>query len=131
MDDRAFETLNQYLDKVPAVKKPIAFGSDDKGLWWAKFSIDITHKLAWQVVQEIGYVCNYLSISERLPTIFYPVSPPPYLNSGPKDYLAWVIETKDKDFKPDILMQWLEERMPQPVDDITQWIVDENSEETD
>ncbi|WP_041258460.1 hypothetical protein [Fibrella aestuarina] len=128
MDKRAFETLNQYLERVPAIEKPIAFGSDDKEFWWVKFSIDITHKLAWQAVQEIGFVCNYLSVSERLPTVFYPVSPPPYLNGGPKDYLSWVIETKDKDFKPGTLMKWLEGRLPQPVDDLTQWVSGEAEE---
>lgn len=128
MDKRAFKTLNEYLEKVPAIEKPIAFGTDDNGLWWVKFRIDITHQLAWQVVQEVGVVCNYLSLDERLPTVFYPVSPPPYLNGGPQDFLSWVIETKDKDFKPGTLKQWLEGRLPRPVDDLIQWQLDEEDE---
>lgn len=126
MDKRAFNTLVEYLEKVPAIEKPVASGSDENGLWWIKFSIDTFHPCAWKVVQEIGHVCNYLSLNERLPTVFYPVSPPPYLNGGPEEFLSWVIETKDKDFKPGTMMKWLEGHLPRPVDDLTQWLIDEN-----
>lgn len=71
MDERVFNPLKGYLTRVPAVDSAISFGYYDNGLWWAKFRIDINHPLAWQVVQEIGCVCNYLSIDERLPTIFF------------------------------------------------------------
>lgn len=101
--------------------KPISFGSDDDGFWWIKFQLDITNELAWNVVQELGCVVNYLSINERLPTVFYPVSPAPYMNGGPEDFLSWVIETKDKEFKPGTLMKWLDGRLPNPVDDLEQW----------
>lgn len=120
MDESAFKTLIDYLEKVPSVNKPIAFG-DENGLWWIKFSLDTENQLAWSVVQELGHVINYLSIDERLPTVFYPVSPPPYMNGGPYDYLSWVIETKDKAFKPGTLMKWLEGRLPSPVEDLEQW----------
>lgn len=121
MDERAFISLVNYLEKIPAVKKPISKGADENGFWWIKFDIDINHELAWSVVQELGCVVNYISVNERLPTIFYPVSPAPYLNGGPEEFLSWVIETKDKDFKPGTLMKWLEERLPRPVDDLEQW----------
>lgn len=125
MDEKAFKTLIDYLEKVPAIEKPITTGADDEGFWWVKFSIDIYHDLAWNVVQELGCVINYISVDERLPTIFYPVSPAPYMNGGPKDFLSWVIETKDKNFKPGTLMKWLEGRLPRPVDDLEQWKFDE------
>lgn len=125
MDERAFNTLIEYLEKVPAIQTPIGKGADQDGLWWVKFSIDIDNQLAWQVVQEIAYVVNYLSVNERLPAIFYPVSPPPYLNGGPDEFLSWVIETEDKDFKPGTLMKWLEGRLPRPVEDLTQWEINE------
>jgi len=121
MDDRAFKTLIDYLERIPAIQKPIATGADGEGFWWVKFCIDINHDLAWSTVQELGCVVNYISLHERLPTIFYPVSPAPYLNGGPADFLAWVIETKDKEFKPGTLMKWLEGRLPRPVDDLEQW----------
>ncbi|MCX2472784.1 hypothetical protein OQZ33_00430 [Pedobacter sp. MC2016-05] len=110
------------MEMRPSVQTPISFGSDAEGDWWVKFSIDIHHDLAWHAVQELSCVINYLSINERLPSKFYPVSPAPYLNGGPTDYLSWVIENDDKDFKPDTLTKWLEGRLPQPVDDLTQWI---------
>lgn len=120
MDERAFTAIVEYLKKVPSVKAPISFG-DEEGIWWIKFSIDIENSLAWNVVQEFGHMMNYLSLDERLPTIFYPVSPPPYMNGGPHDFLSWVIESKDAEFKPDTLAEWLEGRLPQPVDDLEQW----------
>lgn len=125
MDQRAFKTLTDYLEKIPSIVAPVATGSDDEGFWWVKFQIDIDNRLAWRAIQELSCIVNYLSITERLPTIFYPVSPAPYLNGGPKDFLSWVIETKDKEFKPGTLMKWLEGRLPQPVDDVDQWNVDE------
>jgi len=121
MDERAFKTLKDFLAKVPAIQSPIGTGANDEGFWWVKFHIDIEHKLAWNVVQEFGCVLNYLSLDERLPTVFYPASPAPYLNGGPDDFLSWIIETKDKNFKPGTLMKWLEGRLPQPVDDLKQW----------
>src|SRR5688500_5783493 len=85
MDAREFILLTNYLAKIPAINIPIATGSDEQGLWWVKFQIDIDNDLAWHVVQELGCVVNYLSINERLPTVFYPVSPAPYSNGGPAD----------------------------------------------
>lgn len=120
MDERAFSTLIDYLEKVPSIQKPFSFG-DEAGMWWVKFSLDLENPLAWQVVQELGHVINYLSLEERLPTTFYPVSPPPYLNGGPHDFLSWVIETKDKEFRPGTLRKWLEGRLPRPVEDLEQW----------
>ncbi|MCB9419777.1 MAG: hypothetical protein H6667_08230 [Ardenticatenaceae bacterium] len=125
MDDRAFTKLADFLLKIPALDGPIFKGTDKNDLWWVKFSININHQLAWHVVQELGFVLNNLSIQENLPTVFYPVSPPPYLNGSPKDYLSWVIETKSKKFKPGTCARWLESRLPQPVEDEAQWQVDE------
>lgn len=125
MDERAFKTLTNYLEKIPSILTPIATGANEDGLWWVKFQIDIDHDLAWKAIQELSCVVNYLSINERLPTVFYPVSPAPYMNGGPKDFLSWVIETKDKEFKPGTLMKWLEGRLPQPVDDLDQWTTDD------
>ncbi|ANE51793.1 hypothetical protein [Flavisolibacter tropicus] len=121
MKDSLFQPLTDYLTKVPAILPSFGTGIDDDGLWWVKFRIDISNPLSWNVVQELGCVVNYLSVDERLPTIFYPVSPAPYLNGGPDKYLSWVIETKDKDFSPTSLMQWLEGRLPNPVDQLNEW----------
>ena len=126
MDERAFTKLFDYLGRVPAIRQPIGHGSDDDGCWWVKFAIDIAHPLAWNVVQELGHVLNYLSIEERLPTAFLPVSPPPYLNGGPADFLSWVIEAKTPDLRPGTCAEWLEGRLPRPVDDLEQWSPDED-----
>lgn len=125
MDDRAFKSIIEYLEKIPSINSPLATGSDEGGFWWIKFQIDINNEYAWQVIQELGSVINYLSINERLPTVFYPVSPAPYLNGGPNEFLSWIIETKDKEFKPGTLKKWLEGRLPNPVEDLDQWNMEE------
>lgn len=121
-----FTELSAFMEKVPAIKRGIGTGHYDSGLWWIKFQIDIAHPLAWNVVQELGNITNYLSLNDRLPTRFYPVSPPSYLNGGPKDFLSWIIESVDEDFSPKLLLELLEGRMPRPVDDLSQWVEDES-----
>ncbi|MBS1659642.1 MAG: hypothetical protein JST68_01185 [Bacteroidetes bacterium] len=121
-----FADLLDFIEKVPAIKVGIGSGHYEDGLWWIKFKIDIDHPLAWNVVQELGNIINYLSINDRLPTRFYPVSPPSYLNGGPKDFLSWIIESTNQDFSPMLLAEWLEARMPRPVDDLSQWVREES-----
>jgi hypothetical protein len=125
MDDRAFQSLEIFLQKIPGISSTPSHGHSPDGQWWVKFTIDIDNPYSWQVVQELGHILNYLSLNERLPTIFKPVSPPSYMNGGPRDFLSWVIECSDKDFKPGTVAKWLEGRMPQPVDDTTQWELNE------
>lgn len=122
------ETLIDYLLRIPAMhlpagRKSIGSGVAEDGRWWVKFSLDTENPLAWRVVQELGHVLNLLSTDERLPTVFKPVSPPPYMNGG-IEYLSWVIEAHDPAFKPAKCVEWLEGRLPQPVDDVTEWADD-------
>jgi len=124
-ESAAFRSLEEYLARIPSIVAPFGRGFNDDGRWWIKFGIDIDHPLAWQVVQELGHVLNYLSLDERLPTSFMPVSPPPYMNGGPRDYLSWVIECADKEFRPGTAAQWLEGRLPRPVDEPSNWEIDE------
>lgn len=106
-----FQALVDYLSCLPAVEKGIVSGTDDE-LWWVKFGIALDHPLAWNVIQELGHVLNYLSPNERLPTTFKPVSPPPYLNGGPRTYLSWIIECPLADMDPATVAQWLDSRLP-------------------
>lgn len=121
MDQRAFTSLITFLKRVPSIDESIGHGVGEDGNWWVKFTIDINHQTAWQTVQELGFVLNYISVKERLPTNFYPASPPPYLNGGPEEFLSWVIESTDPSFRPGTCKKWLETRMPNPVDDLNQW----------
>jgi len=93
--------------------------------WWVKFTIDIEHVLAWNVVQELGHVLNYVSVEERLPTSFKPVSPPPYMNGGPQEFLSWLIECESEGFTPDAAAKWLEGHLPKPVDKLKKWKIKE------
>ena len=119
-DTTEFQPLVSFLERVPAVRKPIATGREDDRRWWVKFSIDTAHPLAWHVVQELGHVLNYVSLNERLPTVFKPVSPPPYMNGGPDEFLSWVIEG-DEQFSPAEAAEWLEGRLPRPVNHQAKW----------
>lgn len=116
-----FQPLLEFLAKVPAISGAVGSGVGDDGRWWVKFAINVDHPLAWNVVQELGHVLNYVSLNERLPTVFMPVSPPPYMNGGPREFLSWVIESKDDDFSPKDCAQWLKGRLPRPVEDASQW----------
>jgi hypothetical protein len=123
-DNSDIDILISFLKRVPGITGKIGSGRFPNGNWWVKFGIDIGHPLAWNVVQELGCILNYLSINERLPTVFMPVSPAPYLNGGPRDFLSWVIESTAPEFKPDTCTQWLEGRMPRPVEDLSAWPTD-------
>ena len=121
-----FDRLLEFLERLPAIdlpagRKSIGRGDFDNGNWWVKFSIDTKHELAWRHVQELGHVLNYISLDERLPTVFMPVSPPPYMNGG-EEFLSWVIESTDPEFTPDLCAEWLEARLPRPVEDLKQWL---------
>ena len=120
MADTHLTTLERFLARVPSITGSIGSGVTDSG-WWVKFSIDLSSPIAWHTVQELGHVLNYLSLDERLPTTFQPVSPPPYMNGGPSDFLSWVIECNDPDFGPEKAAEWLEGRMPRPVEDLDLW----------
>lgn len=120
-----FEALLAFLERLPAIELPagrrsIGFGTFLNRNWWLKFSLNTQHPLAWRHVQELGHVLNYLTPDERLPTVFMPVSPPPYMNGG-VEFLSWVIESTDPTFTPDKCAEWLEGRLPRPVDEAEPW----------
>lgn len=133
MAELNFDRLYEYFCKVPSVQKNMidAYGTDGQHAWWFKFQINIEHPLAWQTVQELGHVLNYISRNERLPTQFLPVSPPPYMNGGAKEFLAWVIQCNHADFPPDAVCDWLEARLPNPVDDESAWSIKTDLAELD
>jgi hypothetical protein len=125
-----FERLLAFMERLPAIylpagQKSIGRGSFEDGNWWVKFSLQVSHPLAWRHVQELGHVFNYLSVTERMPTVFKPVSPPPYLNGG-VEFLSWVIESTESWFTPGDCADGLEVRLPRPVDDLEKWSLEED-----
>ena len=100
--------LVSFIQRIPGIAGSIGGGTFENGNWWTKFTLDLDDPQAWNVVQELGYVLNYLSLEERLPTIFMPVSPPPYANGPAREFLSWVIESRDPEFTPEVCVQWLE-----------------------
>ncbi len=130
-----FTPLLDFLARIPAMDvndtPSRGFGSGgDGGSWWIKFSIDIDHELAWETVQEIGHALNTPSLEEGTAAVFKPVSPPPYLNGGPDEYLSWVIEAPDS-FAPGAVAGTLEARLPQPVDDEDAWAGEREDDDSD
>ncbi|MBI1359766.1 MAG: hypothetical protein GC155_05710 [Alphaproteobacteria bacterium] len=120
-----FQKLVDYLARIPAIEindtPSLGIGSGGEGgAWWVRFAIDIDHELAWETVQEFGHALNDPSVESRPPVAFKPVSPPPHMNGGPEEFLSWVIEAPDA-IAPDALSDWLEDRLPKPVDDIAVW----------
>lgn len=113
--DARFAELFSTLRSLPGVL--VFSGEVHQRGWWVKFRIDISNLKAWEVVQRLAHVLNYLSIEERLPTSFHPVSPPPYLNGGPSEFLSWVIECHDPDFSPKEASSILEGVIHEPIDD--------------
>jgi hypothetical protein len=126
----SIQSLVDFIATIPAIKltdtpsRGIGAGADEH-IWWVKFGIDIDHPLAWHVVQELGHVLNLVSLDERLPTVFKPVSPPPYMNGGPDDFLSWVIECPIAEMAPAEVRKWLEGRLPRPIDDLSAWADEE------
>jgi hypothetical protein len=58
------DPLTAFLAHIPAIHGTISSGRFDSGNWWVTFQIDITHPLAWRVVQELGHVLE-LRVGER------------------------------------------------------------------
>lgn len=126
--EHEFEPLLDFLEKLPAIELPagrrsIGSGSLEDGTWWVKFKLNTAHPLAWRHVQELGFVLNYLSTNDRLPTVFKPVSPPPYMNGG-VEFISWVIESSEPNFTPAECAEWLASRLPTPVEVEDQWQLD-------
>ena len=42
-----FNTLIEFIKRVPSVNTSIASGAYDNGNWWIKFSLDINHQLSY------------------------------------------------------------------------------------
>lgn len=61
------------------------------------------------------------------PTVFMPVSPPPYMNGGPQQFLSWVIESTAPKFSPAEAAESLKGRLPRPVNDLKKWATDDDS----
>jgi hypothetical protein len=49
------------------------------------------------------------------------------MNGGPRDFLSWVIESTSPEFAPERRAEWLEGRLPRPVDDLSQWKEEEDA----
>lgn len=126
---KSLKQLVKYLGQIPSIHPAMGTGWNDDGNWWVKFQIDISHPLAWHVVQELGRVLNFISVKERLPTVFMPVSPAPYMNGGPDEFLSWLIESTRTDFEPSTCAEWLEGRLPEPVGDEDAWRDEDEDEE--
>lgn len=121
--EKGLPELVGYLNRIPSVSVMSSEVTSD-AFWWVKLRIDIANQYSWFVVQELGFVLNYISIQEPMPTVFKPVSPPPYMNGGPNEFLSWVIEPTFNYIDPNWVKETLEGRLPNPVDSTEEWVKD-------
>lgn len=121
--ENGIKKLKKLLLKIPCINN-VASCNGKNPFWWLKFQIDIDSKIAWNVVQELGHILNYLSVNEKLPTRFYPVSPPPYLNGAPKEFLSWVIEASIPYVDSNYIYDFLKGRLPENFEIEDSWLLD-------
>lgn len=115
-----FSSLERFVKRIPCVRD--AEGHDEmEDRWSFWLELDISHEIVWHVIQSFAYVLNGLSLTATLPTRFFPTSAPPYLNGGPYTYLSWRIECTDPKFTPALCQEWLEDRLPKPVEEHAAW----------
>ena len=118
------EKIRDLLRSIPGIGH-VGISEPGTAYWWLKFDIDIKSKIAWQIVQELGHILNYLSVDDKLPTRFYPVSPPPYMNGGAEDFLSWVIEPSIPYVDPHHIYAFLNGRLPENYDKEESWLLDD------
>jgi len=119
---QGLDKMKDLLTKIPCINS-VAISNFDNPFWWLKFSIDINSKIAWNVVQELGHILNYLSPNDKLPTTFYPASPPPYMNGGPGEFLSWVIEPTIPFVDTNTIFDYLNGRLPEDFDKEENWLL--------
>lgn len=124
------DRLQAFLARIPAIEV-ISASKAKVPIWWIKFDIDLRSAIAWHVVQNLAFVLNDICISECLPTVFKPKSPPPYLNGGPREFLHWVIEATIPLLNAGVITDFLEERLPSPVEDEKAWLIGDDEENVD
>jgi hypothetical protein len=117
------EDLKQFVSQIPGVDV-MGTSDPDDSRWWVQLRIDRNSETAWHVIQNLAYVLNDLSVTERLPTTFKPTSPPPYLNGGPDEFLSWVIEADIPFLGPSVITAYLKQRLPDPVTDEKEWLTE-------
>ena len=53
------------------------------------------------------------------------------MNGEAKEFLAWVIQCNHAEFSPDVVAEWLEGRLPNPVDDLEKWKIETDIQKLD
>jgi hypothetical protein len=66
-----------------------------------------------------------LSVGEKLPTTFYLVSPPPYINGEPEEFLSWIIEPVIPYVDSNSIYAYSDGRLPENYDKEESWLLDE------
>jgi hypothetical protein len=115
------QRLRDVLGRIPHVVI-LQTSLPTEPLFWVKFKVDLSAPIAWNIVQELSFVLNDISTDDRLPTLFKPVSPPPYLNGGPEEYLAWMVESRIEFQDAGQIATMLENRLPKPIENADAWV---------
>lgn len=116
-DEADFAPMQALLERIPGVAYLGSGGSVPDG-WWVSLDIDVEHPLAWQVVQQLSHVLNFLAREEDWPTILTPIAPTTI--GGPKTSLSWAIDV-GPDYPPAECARQLQAVLPDPVEDENEW----------
>lgn len=121
MQTSSFERLCRLLVQIPGI--PWKFSCETtRGVGWrVDLTIDPTHPLAWRVVSELAHAING-SGEGGAPVTLRPIAPPAYMSQGRDVGLRWRIECTAPDFSQDALADWLMVELPEPLDDVIQWV---------
>ncbi|HIG40054.1 MAG TPA: hypothetical protein EYQ14_05865 [Gammaproteobacteria bacterium] len=122
MENLNFDKLCGLLARIPAIEQVI-WSTELHNPWQVMFRIDLSHPIAWNIIQELGSILNYASYDEELKSVFKPVSLPPFKVGGPDGNLMWLIESNSTEWGPDICATWLTNKLPEPVDDPDAWLM--------
>jgi hypothetical protein len=117
------KTLADFIASLPGVEwvSSDCEGEGNEQWWWVKFKLDLRHACSWLVIQQVAHVANNLSVSRKLPIVFYPTSPPVYLNGGPEQHLYWVIEVIRPPFDPSEVIRQAKPYFPDDPTSPTEW----------
>ena len=118
-EGRGGEYIKQFFGKIPCVQGVVFVNINS---WYIKLDFDLNSKIVWNVIQELSFVLNNLSLLKKLPVIFKPISPPPYLNGGPERFLSWIIEPTSQGVDPTIIISTLAMYLPTQIENEKAWI---------
>jgi hypothetical protein len=109
------DQLVDFLRQVPSLRNFRRSAVDFRS-WWVSFEIDLSLPLAWKVIRALALNLNNHSANMWLATVFKPIP-----DKRPDQPTCWRIESTDPLLDPAEVVQWLEMKLPTPLNDVDAW----------